>query len=990
MKIFKKEQDIAAPSGALLSIFGVNFRFPVSCLDAGNRHLLISYSMKETIEDIAASTPAPERSLNNLRSFIKENPEVFESFSKEDIGHAALLFSYSQFLAAFCIKRPEVLSEMLGKIDLNINRSMIESELLNTKSFLNNSLANASDGKKEPFIYDLLRETKKRILILITLRYILNKSELIESMNELSLLADVLIGEAYRAARKELTESYGAPDEDSFAVIALGKLGGGELNFSSDVDFICVYGNYRCDTNGILGPQGVRRNIISNHEFYCKLVEKISRILSLNTHNGFVYRVDLRLRPEGQKGELALSLGNYELYYESWGREWERVALIRARHIAGDDLLTAEFINTVRPFVYRKYIDMGSIDEIRRLKTKIDAAFKESDIKRGRGGIREIEFFTQTLQIIYGGRERLLIERRLLIALHRLRMKNLIGDGDYNNLYNNYLYLRRLEHVIQMLNDIQTHKLPSNPNDLAVLAGKMGFVDVHAFNRDLQERRTQVHTVFNSLFRPADKNDDDNGIEESILFYKDITDEELTGILRERTGMDGDKVSRLSYYIKKIRDSMNEFQTLRGKRVKDRILPYFVESAIKSEDPVKALKNLIGFVEMLRTNETYLDIFQSQKGLIELLAGVFCVSEHLSSIIISNPRYVHMLSEGTPYKKTLRIMENELWGSLKKKSAPGEALSIFRKMEEIRLGIMYLNGKISLLHITKGLSRAAEAVLTCTLNSFSTSGNILIIGFGKLGGREITINSDLDITFVSGLPPDYNDSKDTERVLRSLMSYTKEGIAYKVDTRLRPEGSKGPLVTGLDALRKYYLNSAHFWEIQALLKSRPVAGNVGLRRKYCKFVKEIVTERGMDVAAGDIIQMRERIKRELFNNSAAFDVKLAPGGIEDIEFLVQYLQLKHASLFPRLIVQNTLVALRRLIFFNFIDMENGNFLAESYVFLRKTETYVRLMGESCVPEKENIIESLSKFTNLNSPKVFKAHLSSLMENTKHIVDKLMI
>ncbi len=933
----------------------------------------------KNIKEIALSTPDPERAAKNLNSLIKGDPEIFESLSEEELCNTSMLFSCSQFLANYCIRNPLFLQDALKKMDKPLEKESIQSAIDDKLTIMNQG--QAQHGKND--ILPVLREFKKRSLLQITLRTILRKTDTSESMTELSLLADVLIEKAYTSAKKELTLRYGDPVKDAFSIIALGKLGAEELNYSSDIDIICVYGNDKGETSGILRPHGVRMNRISNHEFYCKLVESITKSLSLNTQDGFAYRVDLRLRPEGQKGELALSLGGYELYYESWGREWERIALIRARHVAGDGNLGREFMDTVRPFVYRKYLDMGAIEEIRRLKTKIDATFKENDIKRGYGGIREIEFFTQTLQLIYGGKDQLLRENKLPIALHRLQQKNLIGYDDYSILSRNYLYLRKLEHFLQMLDDLRTHKIPRDEQKLMSLAKKMEYKDKEMFIHDLERRRLGVRKIYDSLFKPPTSRKTTEG---SILFDRDITEKELKEYLRTGNIKDLDKVV---YSIQKIRDSMNAFQSLKGKRLQDSILPEFTEEALKTENPDRTLNNFQRFADIIITNEPYLEVFDTQKKLIKALVEIFSKSEHLSSIIMGSPRYLDMLSEGTPLRKTLRVMMDELRSTLKEKVSFSETLSIFRKMEEVRLGIMFLNKKISIFYLMKGLTKVAEAILTSSLENLTSSNNLVIIGFGKFGGREITINSDLDITFISRHTPDYEENKVAERVLRVLMSYTKEGIVYKADTRLRPEGSKGPLINSFEAITKYYMNKARLWEIQALLRARPITGDKRIRDSFLTLARKVIHRRGGEVLSGDIIQMRERIKKELAKESAAFDIKLGSGGIEDIEFLVQYLQLINASHFPALLTQSTMIAFKRLMTHHILDMETGKKLLNNYLFYRTVETFVRLRGEDAIVQRADLLESLSVFLDFKDVDDFQYHLKNRMVETKTIVDRMM-
>ncbi len=928
-------------------------------------------SAMTNIKELSASTPDPERALNNLNSFIKENPKEFDKLSEEDIYRLSMLFAYSQFLANYCIKNPLTLLEILHKTEKSIVKSILKLDIY--------QLLNVNPNAD---VYHLFREFKKKTILWITLRNILGMTDISESMLELSYLADILIDAALDSAKENLIQKFGDPDKDSFSILSLGKLGGEELNYSSDVDLICAYENDKGETSGMLSPQGVRINRISNHEFYCKLVESINRLLSSKTEDGFVYRVDLRLRPEGQKGDLALSLGSYELYYESWGREWERLALIRARHVAGDEGLSNEFFTTIKPFVYRKYLDMGSIDEIRRLKTKIDASFKENDIKRGFGGIREIEFFAQTLQLIYGGREQILQENRLLIALHKLQQKNLIGYDDYSSLIRNYLYLRKLEHFLQMLNDLQTYSVPADEHNLRIIAKKMGYNNEEVFINDLKDKRLTIRKIYDSLFK-SPKEDISEG---SIIFDNDITYEEIRDYLYSINIKDHEKVTD---HVRRIKNSLSSFQSLRAKGLQSSVIPKFTEEALKNKNPVMTFKNLERFVDILITNEPYLEIFSHQYNLIKAFIEIFSKSEHLSSIIMGNPRYLDMLTGGMPVRKTLNTMIGELRDNLIGKIVLGETLSIFRKMEEVRLGIMFLNKKISIVHLMKGLSRVAESILACSLKQISPSENVLIVGFGKFGSREITINSDLDITFLTKDTPDSKETKAAERILRILMSYTKEGIAYKVDTRLRPEGSKGPLVNSFSAVMNYYMNKARIWEIQALIRARPVAGNKGLRDEFICLSRDIIKKRGRGASSHDIIQMREKIKKELLKTNESYDIKLGVGGIEDIEFLVQYLQLRNIFDLPLLNIQNTILALKRLMQYSIIDMVAGKKLLENYLFYRTVETFIRLRGEELVIRKDELIEPLSDFLGFDSGNDFKQNLNDRMLETKMIVDKMM-
>ncbi|MBF0457984.1 MAG: bifunctional [glutamate--ammonia ligase]-adenylyl-L-tyrosine phosphorylase/[glutamate--ammonia-ligase] adenylyltransferase [Nitrospirae bacterium] len=915
------------------------------------------------LKDYAEITPDPALSLNNLDAFSKACPEHFCSLTAEELQAAAFLFAYTQFLVPYVIKKPDVFLEILKDMDAPVDQSVLRSEL--------NTGAAAMDS-----YCTYLRDFKKKYLCKISLRFANNTADIKESMSELSILAGTITQAALRRTVMDLENIYGSPQCDKLAVIALGKLGASELNFSSDIDLIFIYECPDGQTSGVVSPNGIRINRISNHEFFCKTAEAMSKLLSENTAEGFVYRVDLRLRPQGSKGELALPLSGYEQYYESWGREWERLALIRARLIAGDEGLGRDFLDMIRPFVYRKYIDIRSIGEIKQLKKKIDSTFNKHDIKKGYGGIREIEFFAQALQLVYGGQELFLRERGLVLALHRLSQKNLIGCDDFSILSGHYLYLRRLEQCLQMLNDVQTHTLSTEPCALEATARKMGAPNSKTFMDGLHGRRDEVNRIYNSLFEYSKE---DKG--ETLL--DTYREDAMMAELEERRVRNPGKVL---YYLQKIKESMYSFQTLGMRRLQGAIIPEFAALALNSPDPEMALCNLYRFTEIVSSagSSSYLELFTANRGLIGALNGVFSKSPYLSSILIGNIRYIDMLAGGTPIRKTLRAMIDESMLALKSTESHAEVLTWFRKMEELRLGMLYLDKRIGIINLMHGISKVAEAVLMAAV---SGERGIYIAALGKLGGREMTINSDLDIIFIC--EGETGAAEAAERVLRLLSSYTKEGYTYKVDTRLRTDGSKGMLVNTLDGIRDYYLNYARMWEVQALLKARPIAAGNQSRRLFMEMAREVFLTRGQHITPEDIISMRGRIIKERLTLSNTIDIKLSPGGVEDIEFLVQYLQLKYARNDLKILVQNTAAALHRLIKSGIIGQTDGERLLNGFLLYRAIETFMRLRGEKTITRDSGIFELTAVFLDFKEEAYFKSTLEQSMQETAATVARLL-
>lgn len=939
----------------------------------------------ELLKDAAYATPDPDRALNNLATFISENPVRAEELSA-DLRNISLLFSFSQFLTNYSISNPDVLFDILKDLDLPRDKEALKASLKGSLGEKGETAPRSYRSLSQPSLdiqMDVVREFKMRETLRITLRDILKKTDLVDVMYELSALADVVLENSLAIVRGSMRETYGVPSVDAFSVIALGKLGGEELNFSSDIDLIYVYGTELGETGGVLTGQGMKVNRISSHEYYCKVGETLTRFLSLNTGEGFAYRVDLRLRPEGQRGDIALALRGYEMYYESWGRAWERAMLIRARPAAGDAELGSGFMEMIRPFVYRKYLDYGAIDEIRSLKTRIDATFKKGDIKRGYGGIREVEFFAQALQLIYGGREPLLRERSTLKVLHMLLQKALVGQEDYFVLSDNYRHLRTLEHRLQQLNNLQTHTVPSVGAELEVLGRKMGFTDAAAFVSDLEGRRSRVRNIYDSLF---------SGKKEEPTVSGSFFDEELSDAeLREYLSAAGlREIEKAVRNIQSIKDSTFTFQTLRGRRLLGEILPLFVDSALKSGEPDVVLNYLQSFAGLLSTNESYIETFGRERRLIDMLTYVFSQSEYLSKMLIGRPQYLEMIGWQERHGKTLRLLEEEIRNSVSEGRSVNDAVRLVKQTEEIRLGMLFLQKKAGVTEVGRGLSKTAEAILSVCMKSLSAGAEgLAVIGFGKLGGREITFGSDLDVIFVCPEDPGQEATRAAEKLLRILISYTKEGVAYRIDTRLRPEGEKGILVSSLGSFEKYYAKAAAFWEFQALLKARPVAGNMKTGLSFVAAAKETLIARGREISASDIRQMRDRIVRELSKEAQGYDIKLGPGGIEDIEFTAQYLQLAHCRGEEKLLVQGTVKALDRLRRAGCIQREEAESIRDAYIFYRTLESFLRLRGENVLKRENEKLKYAAAFLGFEHDGAFVGALEKKREEVRDFRDKYL-
>lgn len=876
--------------------------------------MTIDEKLQGEIHAASLKAPDPKRAERNFIRFAEQNTEE-DRLPPRVLEIAARLFGVSQFLAHYCIANPGELYTALNEIKEEIIRESLEARAKEELVF--------SEDMTQEQMMKALRLFRKRCMLRITLRDLAGETDIRSTMEELTVLADVMISIALEWSLRYNRQNFGVPAESTISLIALGKLGGEELNYSSDVDLIAVYDNEEGQTKGVPNPSGIIYRRISNHEFYCKVVEFFSRLLSAQTEDGVAFRVDLRLRPQGQKGDITLPLKAYRTYYESWGRTWERMALIRARPVAGDAGLGNAFLETIRPFVWKRSMDYAEIDEIRRLKKQIDSTFDEDDIKRGYGGIREAEFFVQTFQILYAGEHDALKTSRMSDAINALKKMKIVPDDELATLGENYLYMRRVEHYLQMKEDRQTHSLPSSDRDIRVLARAMGFQKKSRFLADLKLKRMQVKNMYNSLLGTQE----DFHAESLNLLEGKLNDHELSGYLSFRGVKDAQKGMAA---IKGITEHMEELRTVSERSVIREVLPQLLEGALTSEAPDRVLAGLEGLISSYRIKTAHLNAIKAQPELMKGIIKIFSLSPYLSRIFLSNQHYLNILIEEWSILKTLRVIEERLGRAVESAENLESVLAGFKRMEELRIGILFLLDILKVEDLFRGLSHLAEAIIKTVLREFDCKG-LSVIALGKLGGREMTFGSDLDIVFVSETPEAMTAA---EKVMKILTAYTDMGILYSVDTRLRPDGSKGILAKDIDGYRAYYMKSAQSWEIQALLKARPVGGNQRLGRSFIDMAKEVILQKGRDIKKDDISEMRKRIIKELAHESEGMDIKLGPGGVGAIEFYVQLLQLRNAREFPEILVQNTLTALSRLAKKGVVGLSEKSTFYKSYKYGR--------------------------------------------------------
>ena len=934
----------------------------------------------------------PDMALNNLERFVcalRDTPSfVSLCRGRNDVLRSLItIFGASHFLSTFLITTTDDALVFLSDPDYP-RPAAGRAEMFKRLAFM-------TDGESgDTGFYRALRVFRKQEMLRIGLRDLLGTSALQETVADLSDLAETCLQKAYEWADGELQKRYGRPiitKPDGtpvfagFAVIAMGKLGGRELNFSSDVDLMYVY-TADGETEGLRSPDDSVMNRITNHQYFLKLAEKVSAAIGEKTEDGFVFRVDLRLRPEGQRGPLAQSLGGYEIYYESWGQTWERSALIKARPVAGSEAVGREFMERITPFVFRKYLDYSAISEIRDMKQKINKDVEQKgrthrDVKLGYGGIREIEFVIQALQLIYAGRDRKLREKNALKALHMLSLKNLITYQEHEALSKAYAFLRTVEHRIQILDDLQTQTMPSDASDLRTLARRTGYLErgreAEQLLHDHAEHTRKVRTIYDDLFAFTGEDAGPAGQDRDYdrLLDPETTEQDAVAALKQCGFRDANKAYRDLLLLRE--GSAFIHQTPRSRRLFNDIFPPLFQEILSSPDPDMALNHLESFLAVQGSWEAFQSLVRFDASAFKVLIAVFANSEYLSRMLVSRPEYLQNLLESRRAAGvgTAAVFRKELDDAMDKApdiTAKLDALRRFKHQEEIRIGMADLLSNIPLAMVSRDLSKLAEVCLDAALglavsetarryaHPGSCSG-LAVIGVGKLGGRELIYGSDLDILFVfsgshaaepQGLTLFEYFSKVAERTISYLSTLTREGFVFRVDTRLRPTGSKGPLVQSLDAFRNYYAGQAETWERQALLRSRCVAGDRVVGAAFCRTIAALIyQDADQAVLAHDVLSMRKRMEDEAGKeNESFFNIKQGAGGLVDIEFLVQYLQLLHGRQHPRLRVPGTYNALRALAKLGLINERDSAILLRSYLFIRQLESRMRIVSNQATSD----------------------------------------
>jgi len=928
--------------------------------------------------------------------------------SKEQIRILSFLFSGSHTLSELLIAHPDWLDSTL------LAESLPEPHSEQTlRHEVNLRLEAALKNHDGPGALQQLRLFKQREMLRIAARDLVRLSDMPQIIAEISSIADICLDAVLRVVSLQLIQRLGRPyhqkengvwQPTDFCIIGLGKLGGQELNYSSDVDLLFIY-SAEGHVFGTPPKKNEAGKGLSNHQFFNRLAKEFITEVTRLSPEGMLYRIDMRLRPEGDSGPLIRSLDSYETYYAQFGQIWERLMLIKARCVAGARGLGAEFIDMIQPFRYPRAIHGRILREVAAMKDRIEVEVVrtgeiERNVKLGRGGIREVEFYTQSLQLLHAGKNPFLQGHQTLPALQHLVRYNLIRQGDAEDLSEAYIFLRDVEHRLQMENDLQTHTIPTDRKSRERLAYLMGFDTLKEFEQKLQTHTGNVRRIYAELLK-ADKTEEPADLPRDFV----LQEKEWRQFIAERSFRDVDQAFRLLQifvhgpgYVH-ISPRTNELgldlvqQFLAycpAKPGAHYLLPIPAKSVSLPEatvdslpiadtdrilsDPDRVLARLDSYIQTYGARATLYELWIHNPAYFELLILLFDRSEFLAELAIRTPDLIDdlALSGRLLHSKTAdKILKELNYGAEDKDQLLW--LRRYHQAEQMRIGLRDILGLADFEKNLMELSALADACLCYALEVVQRRHKLkappfAIIGLGKLGGSEINYGSDLDILFVTSNQEDDLSKlhKWAIEVMEMLSKPTELGVAFLTDVRLRPDGEKGLLVNTVKAYDDYYRQRASLWEIQAISRTRLIAGdtNTGvefqsLARKWSDFSqpKPIASAWTPDWKR-EVMKMRERIAQERTpDGHESLAIKTGKGGLMDAEFIAQALTLEHGWQEP-----NTLKVLQRAQNEQQLPSQDALSLIENYRNLRHIEGILRrwsFAGETALPTEAAAFQRVS-------------------------------
>ncbi len=827
-----------------------------------------------------------------------------------------------------------------------------------------------------------LRVGKRRMALLAGLADIFATWPLEQVTNSLSDFADaalsLTVAHLLRKAAAQgvftLTEPSDPERGAGLFVLGMGKLGAHELNYSSDIDLMVFY-----DRDRVRGADDE-----AIHDRFVRIVRDLVQIFEDRTADGYVFRTDLRLRPDPGITPLAMSVMVAETYYASVGQNWERAAMLKARPVAGDREAAQTFLNRIRPFIWRRHLDFAAIQDIHSIKRQITAhrgggsvAIKGHNIKLGRGGIREIEFIAQTLQLIWGGREPGLRVAPTCEALRRLADAGKLERAIANDLIAAYRFLRTLEHRLQMVDDKQTHSLPAADQGIAAIAAFMGYDDAAAFAAAVEKQLRTVEKRYAGLFETAPSLAGQAGEAPGNLVFTGGENDPDTMQTLKRMGF-GDPGSVADRVRSWHHGRFRAMRSARARELMTELVPSLLSAFARTADPDQAFARFDQFLGQLPASVQILSLLQSNPEVLDLLADILGSAPMLAEQLARNP----LLLDSVVYSGFARdaperaALEEEFDLLLRRAEDFQDMLDICRRWSndhKFHLGVRMLRGQTDAHAAGPALTDLAEIAIARLYRRVAADfalahgrvpgAELAVVALGKLGAREMTVGSDLDLIFIYGdskaetsdgkkpLPVPLYFARLSQRFITALTAPTAEGALYHVDMRLRPSGNQGPIASSLEGFVKYQHGDAWTWEHMALTRARPIAGPPVLTGAIAQAIRAVLTRpRDPMKLVKDVAEMRERVARE-FRPRDIFDVKYARGGLLDCDFIAQYLQLLHAHERPSVLDANTCAALGKLAEAGLIPPKTEADLTEATAMWHRIQGLLRLTAGTANPRE---------------------------------------
>jgi [glutamine synthetase] adenylyltransferase / [glutamine synthetase]-adenylyl-L-tyrosine phosphorylase len=980
--------------------------------------------------------PDADMALNNLERFLAQPagadqlPLLLENRART-LEILLQLLGVSQSFSDLLSANPDY----LDMLRVPLSRSPSPAEM-------RASLQAAVDAAfEDSAVLRVFRRFRQRQLLRIGANDVIRDRPLEEITRDISRTADVALEVALATALRTVGNRFGQPHTEagqpvSCVILAFGKHGGEELNYSSDIDLMFVY-----DEEG--ATRGKRTTGIPNDEFFAKVVSEVVRLLSAHTDRGLAYRIDLRLRPEGHRGPLARSLASTLSYYDSLGRTWERQALIKVRPAAGDLALGQRFVQAVEPFVYRKYLTFAEINEIKALKRRIEqkasqAGVSATEVKTGRGGIRDIEFTLQFLQLLNGGDLPAVRQRNTLLALQALERAGCLTDQEYRVLDDAYRFLRKTEHRLQLLFDLQTHRLPEDAEELRKLALRMGYPPKAddspepraAFLADYREKTEPTRRILDHLLHQTFAGESGAAEPESDLILDTNPDPDTIQSVLARYPF-RDVQGAYNNLVQLAHESSPFLSTHRCRHFLASIASNLLRAVAETPDPDMALVNLEKVTNSLGAKTVLWELFSFNTPSLKLYVDLCASSQFLSELLVNNPGMIDELLDSLVLNRPRAAEElrKELSELCHGAADLEPILHSFQDKEFLRIGVRDILGKDSIRATAAELSDVAETILVEVserqaaplearfglpyLEEGGRAGQrcrFVVLALGKLGGRELNYHSDLDLMLIyegdgrTKPPPgatrfDRYEATDNlhfftelaQHIIRAASYLGPMGRLYQIDMRLRPTGRSGSLVLPLAEFRRYFAaesdgpthphGDAQLWERQALTRARVVHGDAD----FAEEVANVTANAACALAwrpelADEIVAMRERMEA----GRSPHNLKRGPGGVVDVEFLVQMFQLKYGRERPVLRTPNTWEALDALLAAGLLSAEEHAALQTGYDFLRRVQSRLRIVHNRSLDELPEPIEEVDKLARRLGYEAGGSFLAELDKNTKQI------